>query len=125
MSHRGRTTANERIACALAAGKSHKDAAAEAGVSTKTVFRRAADPAFAAHVAELRGAMVAAAAGQLADGMTAAAAVLRAGLTDKNANVRHKSAVKLIELGVKVAEVVELQKRVEELERAMALRTTV
>jgi len=117
VSHRGRATADELIACALATGKSHKDAAAEAGVSEKTVFRRAADAAFKARVAELRSDMVRTAAGRLVDGMTEAAGVLRAGLTHRDPHIRHKSAVKLIELGVKVTELAELERRVEDLEQ--------
>jgi hypothetical protein len=62
------------------------------------------------------------AAGRLADGMTEAAGVLRAGLTDPDANIRHKSAVKLIELGVKVMELAELELRVEELEQMFSQR---
>jgi hypothetical protein len=61
--------------------------------------------------------MVRAAAGRLGDGMTEAVGVLRAGLTDPDANIRHKSAVKFIELGVKVTELAELELRVEELEQ--------
>ena len=87
------------------------------GVSERTAFRRLEDAAFKARVAELRSAMVRTAAGRLVDGMTEAAGVLRAGLTDPDANIRHKSAVKLIELGVKVTELAELEQRVEELEQ--------
>ncbi|QJW98513.1 hypothetical protein [Frigoriglobus tundricola] len=47
--------------------------------------------------------------------MSEAAAVLRAGLTEPHVNVRHKSAVKLIDLGLKVAELYELERRLEEL----------
>lgn len=117
MSHNGRRTADEKLAAELAAGKSVREAATSAGVSERTAFRRLGDAAFKARVAELRSEMVRTAAGRLVDGMTEAAGVLRAGLTDPDANIRHKSAVKLIELGVKVTELAELEQRVEELEQ--------
>jgi hypothetical protein len=117
MAGSGRAGANERLAAELAAGKTVRDAAASAGVAERTAFRRLEDTAFKAHVSELRSEMVRTAAGRLVAGMTEAAGVLRAGLTDADPHIRHKSAVKLIELGVKVTELAELERRVEELER--------
>jgi hypothetical protein len=117
MARGGRAGADERLAAELAAGKTVREAATSAGVSERTAFRRLVDAAFKARVAELRSEMVRTAAGRLVDGMTEAAGVLRAGLTDPDANIRHKSAVKLIELGVKVTELAELERRVEELEQ--------
>ena len=114
--HRGRANADDIIAAALAAGRTHQDAATAAGVSAKTVFRRAADPAFKARVAELRSALVRSAAGRLADGMAEAAGVLRALLGNDDPHIRHKAAVKVIELGVKVADLAELEARIGELE---------
>jgi hypothetical protein len=117
VAHNGRHTADEKLAAELAAGKSVRDAATSAGVSERTAFRRLADAAFKARVVELRFQMVHTAAGRLASGMAEAADVLRAGLSDPDANIRHKSAVKLIELGVKVGEVAELEQRLAELEQ--------
>jgi hypothetical protein len=117
VAHRGRQSADEKLAAELAAGKTILEAATAAGVSARTAHRRLEDPKFKAHVAELRADIVRAAAGRLVDGMTEAAGVLRAGLTDADVHVRHKSAVKLIELAVKVAELAELERRVEELEQ--------
>ena len=119
MTHNGRRNADETLAAELAAGKTVREAATTAGVSERTAFRRLADAAFKARVTELRSAMVATAAGRLVDGMTEAAGVLRTGLTDADANIRHKSAVKLIELALKVTELAELERRVEELEAVM------
>ncbi|QJW97265.1 hypothetical protein [Frigoriglobus tundricola] len=120
MTHSGRRSADESLAAELAAGKTIREAAITAGVSERTAFRRLEDAAFKARIAELRSEMVRTAAGRLVEGMTEAASVLRAGLTDADANVRHKSAVKLIELGVKVTELAELERRVEELERYLS-----
>lgn len=116
MAHRGRNSADERLAAELAAGRSVKDAAAAAGVSERTAFRRLADPVFKTRVTDLRGEMVATAAGRLADGMTGAADVLRALLGSADEHVRHKAAVKLLELGSKVVDLAELADRLAELE---------
>ena len=106
----------ELIAAALAAGKTHRDAAAEAGVSEKTVFRRAADPALKARVGELRAGMVAAAAGELASGMSEASRVLRELLGNDDPHVRFRASVKVVELGLKTNEQVELERRISKLE---------
>ena len=71
-------------------------------------------------MSELRGEMVSAAAGRLADGMSEAAGVLRSLLADSDPHIRHKAAVKLIELGVKVVELSELEQRVVEMEQYLA-----
>jgi hypothetical protein len=117
VAHRGRRNADELLAAELAAGKTVRDAATTAGVAERTAFRRLADPDFTQRVATLRDDMVRTAAGRLADGMAAAADVLRALLADADPHVRHKAAVKLLELGVKVVELADLQRRVEDLEQ--------
>ena len=48
--------------------------------------------------------------------MSAAANVLREQLGSADEHLRHRSAVKLIELGLKVVELSELERRVSELE---------
>lgn len=120
MADGGRRNADELLAAALAAGRTVRDAAGAAGVSERTAYRRLSDPVFTQHVAALRDEMVRAAAGRLADGMAAAADILRALLADADPHIRHKAAVKLIELGVKVAELADIQRRVEDLERRAA-----
>src|SRR5262245_37323027 len=117
MAGSGRAGAGERLTAELAAAKPVRDAAAAAVVAERTAFRRLADPAFKARVAGLRGEVVAAAAGRLVDGMAEAAGVLRSLLASADEHVRHRAAVKLIELGVKVTELAELERRVEELEQ--------
>ena len=116
---RNGTPANA-LALALAAGQSVRDAATSAGVSERTAFRRLADPEFAAQVAALRADMIRTAAGRLAAGMTDAADVLRALLTNDDPHVRHKAAVKLLEVGTKVVELADLQRRVDDLERRLS-----
>jgi len=116
VSHRGRHSADELLAAQIAAGKTLRDAAATAGVSEKTAQRRATDPEFRGKVSQLRSGFIGNAAGILADGMTEAANTLRTLLTDPDANIRHKAAVKLIELGLRASELVDLESRVSELE---------
>ncbi|MGC4051924.1 MAG: hypothetical protein QM757_21490 [Paludibaculum sp.] len=118
MAARGRISADDALAAALAAGQTVIAAASTAGVSERTAFRRLDDPAFRARVAELRAGMVSTAAGRLADGMGQAADVLRALLAHKDPHVRHRAAAKLLEVGLKVVELAELEQRVAELERA-------
>ena len=116
MAHSGRDSANDRLAAELAAGRTVREAATAARVAERTAHRRQADTAFREKVADLRARMVSAAAGRLADGMTGAANVLREQLGSTDEHLRHRSAVKLIELGLKVAELTELERRVSELE---------
>jgi hypothetical protein len=117
VAHRGRASADERLAAELAAGKTVREAAPAAGVSERTAFRRLADTAFKARVDELRAEMVSRAAGRLADGMVEAADVLRAFLVCSEPHLRQKAAVKLLELGLKVNEVTVLKSRVARLEQ--------
>ncbi len=120
MAARGRHSADDALAAELAAGKTVRDAATAAGVAERTAHRRLTDPAFKARVSEVRGGMVTTAAGRLADGMAAAADVLRALLTDADPHVRHKASVKLIELSVRVRDQVEIEDRLARLEATMA-----
>ena len=120
MAHRGRSNADDVLAAALAAGKSHREAAAAAGVSEKTTYRRLQDPAFRARVAELRSAMTAKALGRLTDGMTAASDALNKLVSHRDPNVRHKAATKVIELALKVRDQAELEERLARVEQLLA-----
>ena len=119
VAHRGRHSADDLIAAQLAAGKTVRDAAATAGVSEKTAHRRVGDPEFRKMVSGVRAGLIGSTAGILADGMTEAAGALRALLADTDPNVRHRAAVKLIELGLRTSELVDLEARVSELELAL------
>lgn len=119
MAVRGRHSADETLAAELAAGKTVRDAATATGVAERTAFRRLTDPKFKARVSELRGRMVTA-AGRLADGMTAAADVLRALLADEDARLRYKAAGKVLELAASLRVQVELADRMAELKAQAA-----
>jgi hypothetical protein len=115
----GNKTPNRDLAAvALAAGKPVAEAASAAGVCERTVHNWLSDLAFAARVRQIRGEMVTTAAGRLADGMAAAAAVLVKLLASKREPVRLQAARQLIELGLKVASHAELEARVAALEEA-------
>ncbi|MCE9567791.1 MAG: hypothetical protein K8U57_37810 [Planctomycetes bacterium] len=119
---RGRSAADESLAAALAAGKTVADAATVAGVSETTVYRRLREPLFRARVSELRGEMTSRAAGQLADGLADATAVLRSLLTSADEDVRFKTASKIIELSLRVREAVEIEDRLRTVEDALAAK---
>jgi hypothetical protein len=120
VAHHGRRPADDALAAALAAGKTVRDAAASVGVAERTAFRRLSDPAFKARVSELRGGIVAAAAGRLADGMAAAADVLWALLAHDDPHVHHRAAVKVLELAANLRIQVELEDLMRELEARVA-----
>ena len=110
------TNNDDLLAAAMASGKTIAQAAAEAHVSERTAKRRSTDPAFRAKVSALRGEVVSAALGRLADGMSDAASKLRDLLNAEAETVRLGAARSLIELGLKVREAVELEERVRVLE---------
>jgi HEAT repeat protein len=112
--------ADQTLAAALAAGQTVTAAAAAAAMSEQTAYRRLSEPAFRQHVDALRSALLSTAAGRLADGMLPAVDVLRALLASRKEDVRLRAAVKVIELGLKVAELADLEHRVAELERRAA-----
>jgi hypothetical protein len=108
------------LAAELAAGKTVREAAGRAGISERTAHRRLEDSTFRARIAALRAEMLSAASGRLADGMVAAADVLRKLLAHRDANIRRQTAAKLLELGLRVREVVELEQRVQDLEAKLS-----
>jgi hypothetical protein len=122
---RGDRTANRDLAAIrLAGGATQLEASKAATVSERTVGHWLTDPTFANRVVELRDAMVAKAAGRLAESMDGAALVLRTLLASRDENVKLRVAVKLIELGLKVADLHELQQRIESLEERDRERKT-
>ncbi len=120
MAGRGRHSAADALAAELAAGKTVRDAETTAGVAERTAFRRLTDATFKARVSELRTGMITSAAGRLADGMAAAADVLRVLLTHDEPHVRHRGGVKVLELAANLRIQVELEDRMAELEARVA-----
>ena len=119
MAHRGRQSADESLAVALAAGQTLRDAAASAGIAERTAARRWADADFRRKVSDLRGGMVSRCLGKMADGMADAAGTLRTLLTSESDSVRLGAARSLLELGVKLRESVALEERITEIENRL------
>ena len=115
---RGRSQAAHAAALALAAGKTVEQAARDAGVSDRTIYRWQKRPRFRAMVAAARGRLVDAAAGVLSARMSDGAAELARLLRSRDPNVRLRAAVKLIELGLRAHEYADLEGRVRQLEGA-------
>jgi hypothetical protein len=115
-----RREADELLVVALASGQTVTAAAASAGVGVKTVRRRLKEDGFRLPVRHARSEMVAAVAGRLAGNMTLATDTLVTLLTDPDSGVKLRAATKIVELGLRAAEVVDLEQRVQELERANA-----
>lgn len=118
-----RHSADELLIAALAGGKTNEQAATASGVSVRTVRRRKKEPEFMRRVRQARAEMVAAASGKLADHMTAATDTLVTLLTDPDSGVKLRAATKIVELGLRATEVVDLEQRLAELERAQGGNT--
>ena len=115
-----RKNADPILIAALAGGATNLDAARQAGIGEKTVYRRLEDPAFRRQVAEARSAMVARAVGTLADASSAAAATLRRLLDADSETVRLGACRAILELGVKLRETEELEQRLAAVEEQQA-----
>jgi hypothetical protein len=118
MAQNGRRNADQRLLLALACGATVESAARQAGVSESTVYRRLADPDFRQQLHAVRSDMVQRTAGAL----TAAATEAVRTLLDLQkpavpAAVRLGAARAVLEIGVKLREVAELEERLTALEQ--------
>lgn len=111
----------ELLALELAGGQTIRAAAAKIGMGESVAYRRwANDPEFRRRVGDLRGEMVARAAGVMADGMSEAATTLRGLLTAISESTRLGACRTMLELGVKIRETVELESRLKVIEEQLA-----
>jgi hypothetical protein len=109
--------ADADLLLALACGASPENAAQKAGLSRRTVYRRLADPAFRAQVAEVRAEMVRRAAGMFtAAGMAAIKTLTTLQESATSESVRLGAARATIELGCKLRETAEWAERLAALE---------
>jgi hypothetical protein len=112
----------ETLVLALACGATVEAAAHQADVSERTVYRRLQDPKFRAQVRDARAEMVKRSAGMLT---AAAGESVRTLLALQKAPtppaVRLGAARAILELGIKVREMVELEARLEALEQQAGL----
>jgi hypothetical protein len=114
-----RRNVDELLLASLAAGKSVEEAAAAAGCSRATAFRRLEQPDFKQRLAQARAAMLDQALGHLSVGATGAAARLRQlSLTGKDERVQLAASKSLLELLLKVQQMAAIEERLEALEAA-------
>jgi transposase-like protein len=126
MADKHRKKAEEALLLALACGASVEQAARQCGLSSRTVYRRLAEPDFRRRLQALRCDMVSRTAGTL----TAAASeavrtlleILRSAAPPA---VRLAAARAVLELGVKLRDAADLEERLADLERTVAAGTKV
>jgi hypothetical protein len=117
MPSRGRRNVDEPLLMALACGATVEAAAAKAGVSPATAYRRLGEPAFLQRLRDLRADMV-----QRTGGMLTAAAgeAVKTLLALQKENIspatRLGAARAVLELGMRVRETAELEQRIAALE---------
>jgi hypothetical protein len=113
-----RKRADDALLLALACGATAEAAGRQSGLSKRTVHRRLADPAFRQRLQQLRAEMVQRTAGALTAAATEAVRTLLE--LQKPAvppAVRLGAARAVLELGVKLREVAELEERLTTLEQ--------
>ena len=118
-----RTRADELLLGGLAAGSPVEQAAEAAGLSTRTAYRRLADPAFARRLAGARDTLIASALGELVECASEAVATLRALLRAEDERVRLGAAKATLEQLLRLRETLALSQRLGALERARANRS--
>ena len=115
-------TKDDTAILALACGATVEKAAQQAQLSKRTLYRRLADPAFRRQVQAVRGDMVQRTAGTLTAAATEAVKTLLAlQQASTPAAVRLGAARAVLEIGIKVREVADLEERLAALEQQFAL----
>jgi len=121
MAQKGKRNADQRLLLALACGATVEQAARQVGISESTAYRRLADPDFLRRLQKLRGDMVRRTAGTLTAAATEAVRTL---LELLKPSVPHASrlgaARSVLEIGVKLREMAELEERLTALEERAA-----
>jgi hypothetical protein len=121
MPQQDRRKADELFMMALACGATMEAAAEKAGVSRATAYRRLQDPEFRSRLQEIRSDMVNRAAGTLTAAATEAIKTL---LSLQQTTVPHATrlgaARSILEIGIKMREVADLDERLKALEERMA-----
>ncbi len=121
MPQNGKRRADEKLLLTLACGATVENAARAAGLSTATVYRRLAEPDFRQRLQQLRTDMVSRAAATLtAAGTEAVKTLLALQQASIPAAVRLGAARSILELGIKLREVADLEERLAALELQVA-----
>lgn len=116
MARRGRENADDRLIVELAAGRTAQEAAVAAGVGSRTVFRRLADPAFQERLSNARKDLLSGAMQTLAESSGAAVATLVKLLDSEADSIRLGAARAILDAGLKLRQAVELEERIRRLE---------
>jgi hypothetical protein len=119
MAASGRKNADAALLASLAGGATVRKAAARAGVSERTAYRRLREEAFRRRVAQARGDMVSRAVGKLADASARAVDTLRGLLSASSETARLGAARSILELGARLREAGELEERLRHLEERL------
>ena len=110
---------NEALMIALACGSTVEAAAAKAGLARRTAHRRLNDPAFRQQLQEFRCQMVERSSAMLsASGMEAAKTLLSLMERSIPHAIRLGAARAVLELGMKLRELLEVEQRLAALEKA-------
>ena len=104
----------------LAAGKTIREAASAAGMALRTAQRRLSQHAFKVRVMEARARAYSIAGAAVLVGMKEASQVLARLLSHPDARIQQCAAVKLLELGTKFNATMELERRLEQMERYLS-----
>ena len=121
MARRGRRDVDEVLLLALACGASVEAAAAKAGVSPATVYRRKQEPAFAQRLQQVKTDLVLRTAGMLtAAGGESVKTLIELQKPSIPLATRLGAARATLELGMKSREAAELEQRIAALEQQLA-----
>lgn len=105
---------------ALAGGASLRQAAALAGVSASTAYRRTTDPQFQEQVDQARAELIDQAIGKIASASAEASDTLHALLNSPRDYVRFQAAAKILDAAIAVSQNAELERRLAALEAEVA-----
>lgn len=124
MAHHGRQSADEQLRLALACGATIETAANRAGVSVRTAYRRLRNPEFRRQVRELRAEIVQRTSSALSAASSEAVKTLIAlQQAAQPAGVRLGAAKAILEIGIRLREITELEERISELESRVSGET--
>ncbi len=120
MAQQGKRHADNQLLLALTCGATVETAAAQARISPSTAYRRLNEPEFQRRLQALRAEMVQRAAGMLtAAAMEAVKTLLSLQHTDQPGAVRLGAARTVLEMGMRLREVADLEQRLAELEQRL------
>jgi transposase len=117
MAGNGRKNADHALMLALACGATIESAARKSGVSESTVYRRLKDPGFQRELAKLQSEMVQRATAMLtASTLEAAKTLLSLQDPSNPPGIRLGAARAIVDFGVKMRQLVELEERLTAME---------